>query len=179
MRALPWNLVLVAIAIAFSACGRDGGGAKAGGPPQEELAAAFEAATETVFEARTPAQLGAVKAAGQATIVPADNGVQVTATGDDPALQLPPFAAGKRFIMQVVIQSPADTGIQLFYKVAGDAEYIESRAPLYALTAGRNTVYWRVDGENGVDPLRLDPGYTPGTDVIESIVAKALPAAAR
>ncbi len=168
--------MLLVAAAALSACGREGGGvAKAGGPAQDELVVAFESGTDTFFEARTSAQLGTIRAVSQATMSPAENGIQVTATGDDPVLHLPPFAAGKRFIVQVTIDSPADSGIQLFYKVAGDAEYLESRSALYPLKAGQNVVYWRVDADNVIDPLRLDPGYTRGTYVVRSIVARALP----
>jgi len=116
-----------------------------------------------------------VTAASQATVAPAEKGLQVTATGDDPVLGLPPFAAGKRFILQVVIESPAETGAQLFYKLASDPKYAEGRAPLCPLTKGRNVIYWRVDAPDVTDPLRLDPGFTPGTYLIESIVARALP----
>jgi hypothetical protein len=138
------------------------------------MAAAFAASSETLFAMKAPAELVAIRAVSQATITAAENGLQVTATGSDPVLHLPPFAAGKRFILQVMINSPADGGIQLFHKISGDADYGEKRGPLYPLKQGRNTVYWCVDSANVVDPLRLDPGYTPGMYVIESIAARSL-----
>ena len=178
MNGKLWIAISSAAASAFlslASCDRGGEVATAaGGPSQEELAAAFEASKETLFAMKTPVELAGIRAVSQATIAPAENGLQVTATGNDPVLHLPPFAAGKRFILQVAIESPADGGIQLFHKVSGEADYGERRGPLYPLKQGRNTVYWRVDSPNVIDPLRLDPGYTPGTYVIESITARTL-----
>lgn len=111
----------------------------------------------------------------QATLSVADNRLVVNATGGDSAIFLPPFAAGKRFLVQIILDSPADTAAQLFYLVSGQAAYTEARSQIVALTKGRNVVYFQVAEPNVVDPIRFDPGALPGTYTIESMVARALP----
>ena len=143
------------------------------GQPQTELAAAFEASTSPIFfEARTPAELGQIRAANQATVAKSEAGVRIVATGDDPVVALPPFAAGKKFILQVTIDSPAATGIQLFYLAGATKDYSDQASQSYPLQPGANVVYFAVGAEDLKDPLRLDPGYTPGEYTIRSLVAR-------
>lgn len=172
--------VLVGCAMAgLTGCGdapgpaaKSGGGDLPSGPPQTELAAAFEASSAPIFEARTPAELGQIRAGNQASVAASDAGVRIVATGDDPSVALPPFAAGKKFILQVMIDSPAATGIQLFHLAGAAKDYSVQASQSSELQAGPNTVYFAVTADDVKDPLRLDPGYTPGEYTIRSLVAR-------
>lgn len=142
---------------------------------QAELAARFNASSETLFEAKTSTDLMKCRMLQQCELVATADGVKIIATGDDAAILLPPFAEGKRFILQVIIDSPMDTGIQLFHMLRGQGAYEEARAPIYPLKKGKNTVYFKVDEDNIVDPLRLDPSFKSGEYTINSIVARPIP----
>jgi hypothetical protein len=143
---------------------------------QVELAAAFDASSANLFEAKTSADLLKCRPLQYCEIVAAADGIKVIAQGEDAAILLPPFAEGKRFILQVVIDSPVDSAIQLFYMVRGQKEYGEGKAPLCPLMKGKNTIYFKVADGNVIDPLRLDPSFKPGEYTIISIVARAIPA---
>lgn len=152
--------------------------AKASEIPQAELATAFDASSENLFEAKTSADLVKCRPLQFCDIVAVADGITVIAQGEDAAILLPPFAEGKRFILQVIIDSPMDSAIQLFHKLRGQKDYGETKAAMYPLEKGKNTIYFKVEDANVVDPLRLDPGFKPGEYTINSIVARAIPAPA-
>ena len=171
-------VLLAVIALALSGCGdtrepaASGGGDLPTGLPQAELAAAFEASSAAIFEARTAAELAQIRAGNQVSLAPSDSGLRVVATGNDPSVALPPFAAGKKFILQITIDSPADTGIQLFYLAGGATDYSNAASHSYVSARGANVIYFGIDAPGVKDPLRLDPGYTPGEYTIRSVVAR-------
>src|SRR5262249_37193033 len=140
---------------------------------QEQFAAEFNTSNEILFEAKTSADLARCRALQQCELRPSNNGLNIVVTGTDAAILLPNFATGKRFILQVTIDSSAETGIQLFYMTRGDKTYDEARASIYPLKKGKNVIYFKVD-QDVVDPLRLDPSYTRGEYTIESIEARTI-----
>ena len=143
---------------------------------QDELAAAFNASSNNIFTATKAPELEKLKATLQCTVAPVENGLKVTATGIDPNLLLPDFATGKRFVIQVIIDSPVETPIEVYWLVQGAKGYDESHAQIAPLKKGKNTIYFRIDEPNVVDPIRYDPGGAPGDYVIESIIARSLKA---
>ncbi len=145
---------------------------------QAALAAAFDASKENLFEAKTSADLLKCRALQYCELVAVADGLKVVAQGNDSAILLPPFAEGKRFILQVIIDSPVESGIQLFHLLRGQKEYGEAKAAICPLEKGKNTIYFKVEDGNVIDPLRLDPSFKPGEYTINSIVARAIPAPA-
>jgi hypothetical protein len=141
--------------------------------PQKQFEAEFNASSEIIFEAKTSADLAKCRALQQCELRPSDNGLKIVAKGDDAAILLPNFAKGKRFMLQVTIDSSTETGIQLFYMMRGDKTYHEGQAAIYPLKKGKNVIYFKVD-QDVVDPLRLDPSYTLGEYTIESIIARSI-----
>jgi hypothetical protein len=142
--------------------------------PQKQFEAEFNASSEIIFEAKTSTDLAKCRALQQCELRPSDNGLKIVVTGTDAAILLPNFAIGKRFMLQVTIDSRAETGIQLFYMTRGDKTYHEGQAATYPLKKGKNVIYFKVD-QDVVDPLRLDPSFTPGEYTIESIIARSIP----
>ncbi|HZR04906.1 MAG TPA: hypothetical protein VFA61_03655 [Candidatus Udaeobacter sp.] len=142
--------------------------------PQKQFEAEFNASSEVIFEAKTAADLAKCRALQQCELRPGDNGLKIVAKGDDAAILLPNFAMSKRFILQVTIDSSTETGVQLFYMMRGDKTYHEGQAVIYPLRKGKNVMYFKVD-QDVVNPLRLDPSYTPGEYTIESIMARSIP----
>ena len=141
--------------------------------PEKQFEAEFNASSETIFEAKSSADLAKCRALQQCELRPSDSGLKITAKGRDAAILLPDFAVGKHFILRIAIDSSSETAIQLFYLVRGDKTYDEIHAVMYPLKKGKNVIYFKVD-QDIVDPLRLDPSYTAGEYTIESIVARAI-----
>lgn len=195
IKQVSWILPLVFF-LTFSACGPDAGppttagSPPAGSPPvsqtirtkaetvsqpsvvsQAELAKAFDDSTTTLLELKTAEQFSQVKMNAETVLTPGGDGLAIKVTGNDPVLFLPPFAAGKKFIMKVIIEAPAQTGMQLFYMLRDAPNYSEAHSQLLPLIKGRNVVYFRVNQPDLIDPVRLDPAYNPGDYKIESIAA--------
>jgi len=141
--------------------------------PQKQFEEEFHASSEIIFEAKTSTDLAKCRVLQQCELRPSDNGLKIVARGDDPAILLPNLAIGKRFVLQVTIDSSTETGIQLFYMMRGDKTYDEGHSATYPLKKGKNVIYFKVD-QDVVDPLRLDPSYTLGEYTIESIIARSI-----
>jgi hypothetical protein len=114
----------------------------------------------------------------QVVLTPSENGLKIVSSGGDPQLILPPFAEGKRFILQVVIQSPVDTTAQLFFLLQGQSSYLEDKSYTVPLKPGKNVIYFRLDSPSLIDPLRFDPAVHPGNYIIDSITARAISSSA-
>jgi hypothetical protein len=169
--------LLFLLAFAMAGCGRSNDATNVTPPsvkPQAELAAAFDASTEIILDLKSPSDLTKLKALRQVNLSTAANGLNITASGDDPSLLLPPFCEGKQSILQVVVDTPVDTPIQLFYAFRDQPGFNEAQSQTLALKKGRNVVYFQLDQKNLIDPLRLDPGASPGEYIIESIVARSM-----
>jgi hypothetical protein len=189
-RNIVWTLPLV-FSVAFSACEPNAAPpAPSGSPPvsetsrtkaetapqpsgpsQAEFAKAFDDSTTSLLELKTVEQFSQVKMNAEAVLVPGTDGLAMKVTGNDPVLFLPPFAAGKQFLLKVVIEAPAPTGMQVFYMLRDAPDYTEAHSQTVPLIKGRNVVYFRLNQPDLIDPVRLDPAYTPGDYKIESIAA--------
>ena len=141
--------------------------------PQKQFEAEFNASSEIMFEAKTSADFAKCRALQHCELRPSNNGLRIVAKRDDAAILLPNFAVGIRFVIQVIIDSSTETGIQLFYMMRGNRTYDEGHSAMWPLKKGKNVIYFKVD-QDIVDPLRLDPSYTPGEYTIESIVARTI-----
>jgi hypothetical protein len=146
--------------------------------PQEGLASAFDASPSLVFSAKASTEFTGIKGNEQVVLTPSENGLKIVSSGDDPQLILPPFAEGKQFILQVVIQSPVDTVAQLFFLLQGQSSYLEDKSYMVPLKPGKNVIYFRLDSPSLTDPLRFDPAAHPGNYIIESITARAISSSA-
>ncbi len=157
-------------------------GATAEGSPvvlsQDELAANYSTLTDFIIEVRKDAGWKKFRAEKQAMLITGDNRLRIQATGDDPVIILPGsglVAGVKRFMVEVVIESPAETHAQLYYLAKGQTKYMERNSQIAPLKPGRNIIYFRVEDPNLIGPLRLDPGATAGLYVISSMNVMALP----
>ena len=79
--------------------------------------------------------------------------------------------------MEVVVESPATTEMQLFYLLPGQKSFTEPQSEKRPLRSGHNVVYFELPDPAWTGVLRLDPGMMPGVYLIRSIKAKTAPAA--
>lgn len=166
----------VLCAFAMTACDLDAGEAeeKQRSPrSQIELAMAFEAAKERVVQAKGSGALSNIRVYDQAVLTPVSEGLRVTATGPDPQLLLPPVCGGKPCILQVVIVSPVETPVQLYYSRRASPGFSEDKSQTIAARKGRNVIYFQLDQPDLIEPLRFDPGAAIGDYVIESLETRA------
>ena len=151
-----------------------GGATAAASPPQAELRAQFDASPRIVFEAPTASAFSQFRPGQQAQLTVEGDRLKVTASGADPQMFLPAFVQGKRFIMEVTLNSPVATLMQAFYLRKGQTSYTEGQSQQATLSSGMNVVYFRFDAPDVVDPLRLDVGAATGDYVIEKVVAREI-----
>ncbi len=180
-RLIPFNrlvagVVLLAFAGAMSSCGRnsDKEDPNAEGPPttlsQDDLADTYSSLGVFLAAARTERVWRMFKAKQQAVLTVEDNALKVEATDDNPTIIMPGSAvAGKRFMLEVVIESPARTFAQLYFLTKGQRDYTERHSQLAELTPGKNIIYFRLDHPNLTGSLRFDPGQVPGIYRLTSI----------
>ncbi len=177
-------VVAAMLGAAFEAgsCRDSESGANAEGSPvvpsQVELAATYSTLTDFIIEVRKDAGWKKFRAEKQATLTPGDNRLRIEATSDDPVIILPGsdlVASVKRFMVELVIESPAETQAQLYYLTKGQTKYTERHSQIAPLKPGRNIIYFQVEDPNLIGPLRLDPGATAGVYVISSMNVMALP----
>ncbi|HSH39781.1 MAG TPA: hypothetical protein VK993_13470 [Chthoniobacterales bacterium] len=144
--------------------------------PQAELAASFEASVSSVWAARTPDVFDEFKPVKDVDIQTAPEGLALKANGADPSLLLPEFDARQPVIIKVVVISPTDTALQLFYKIEGQTDYSEPQSYSQPLKIGANTIYLEHNEPRTSAPLRLDPGMSPGNYLLNDIEVRAVKA---
>lgn len=172
--ALFGQLSQLAVLFAFAMTACDRGAAAAKEKPQSlrsqiELAMMFEAAKETVYQAKASRALSNIRVYDQTILTPVAEGLRVTATGPDPQLLLPPVCGGKQCILQVVIVSPVETAVQLYYSRRASPGFSADKSQTITARKGRNVIYFQLDQADLVEPLRFDPGSAIGDYVIESL----------
>lgn len=145
--------------------------------PQPQQEAIFNAAGGLLAEATTNAVFSRFSAVQQVQLTPVENRLRVTATGDDPRFLLPAFIQGKQFIIQATVESPADTAMQIYYLRRGQSTYTETQSQTAPLVTGTNTVYFRFEAPDMVDPMRVDIGNVAGAYTVIKMVARVLPSA--
>ncbi|HEV2805080.1 MAG TPA: hypothetical protein VGW57_09140 [Chthoniobacterales bacterium] len=144
------------------------------GKSQEDLAAAFNASSLTVFETKTSTDLLAIKPLQQLNVTASEKGLKMSANGNDPAFLLPSLSTVDRFIVRLAIDSPAATTLLLLYLVKDTPSYDGSRSQTVSLKRGQNVVYFEVDIPELVQPLRFDLG-TSGEYMLQSIAVHNVP----
>ncbi len=136
----------------------------------------FATADALILWAKTPEELARIKPWRNVTLSQQPSGLNISALSRDPAVLLPEFR-GRRAIIKIVIHSPANTALQLYYKLPGQKSY-GLQGVAQKIKLGRNVVYAELpDMTTLIGPLRLDPGKLPGDYLLESFEAKALPPA--
>jgi hypothetical protein len=139
--------------------------------PQPDLAQMFSAATGELSSVKTSEEFAKIRPYNHVSLSPQSDGLKITATGGDPAVLLPPFR-GEQAIAEIVIDSPADTTLQLFYRFPGQASYNQVFSIKVPTKTGKNVIYAELPGPGRISVLRLDAGEVPGEYVLRSFQAK-------
>jgi hypothetical protein len=135
---------------------------------QKELAGAFEASSDILFEAKTPDDLLKLNAVQGVKLTRVAEGVRIGLTGGDPVLLLPEVQIHGTAIVKIVITAPAEMTFQLYYLVPGQSpdNYPNFSQPLQA---GRNTVYGKLTVPELAGQIRLGSGAMVDNCILESI----------
>lgn len=141
--------------------------------PQTELAQMFTAAGTVLLSLKTPEELERIQPFRDVTLSRQLNGLKITSTGPDPSVLIPDFS-NKNPIVKIVIESPAITTLQLFYRLPRQRGYKEAQSLIQQIAAGRNVVYAELPDPAWTGRLRLDPGDVRGDYILESIEVKAV-----
>jgi hypothetical protein len=136
--------------------------------------ALYNLSNQVLFELGPDNAFRGVSAANQVRIAAEKQALKVTASGDDPQILLPPFSADVkgRIVVRVELDSPSDTGFQVFYLPSGVHDYGAYVVNRY-VRRGRNTVYFALDASDFTGgPIRIDPGMTAGEYMLYGIEAR-------
>lgn len=111
----------------------------------------------------------------QLTISPHEEGHTLLADGNDPFLTLAaePGADGKQLITEIVLTSPEDTTLQLFYTMPGQQHFEPAKALSIPVVKGHNHLFARLPHGASSKKFRLDPGRVPGRYTLHSLLVKA------
>jgi hypothetical protein len=141
-----------------------------------ELTRAFQSATEAMIKGQSNG-FAEFSALHEAELKTGPRELRIVASGSDPQVLLPKMAleAGRRGILRIDIEVPADTGLQLFYRpasVSAFGDYHMDRS----VRRGKNTVYFELSEDQlAGGQLRLDPGMVAGEYVITHFELRVLP----
>lgn len=137
--------------------------------PQAQLAQIFSSATDVLASIKTSEGFAEIRPLNDVSLETQGNALKIKASGTDPAILLPPFQAAQA-VAEITIQSPADTTLQLFYRLPRMDTYSEGSSTTAPIKRGRNVIYIQLPAWTGV--LRLDPGQVPGNYLLESVQVK-------
>ncbi len=92
------------------------------------------------------------------------NELLMKATGRDPHLQLPALRKEPKseLLVEIDIESPVDTTLQVFYLTRGERHYSEKYSVKKDIHEGRNEIRFSIHRKDVWGRLRLDPGGSAG-----------------
>lgn len=135
----------------------------------------FKASDESVLSIVDEKGFKQVKPIGNVHLTAAADNLKIEATNNDPSVHLPKFSGGHD-IVEVSVESPATTEMQLFYLLPGQKSFTQPQSEKRTLKAGHNIAYFELPDPSWTGVLRLDPGMVPGVYLINSIKVKTAPA---
>ena len=117
---------------------------------------------------------GMLEATHDAEVQEGRNELVVRATGSDPYLEFSfdPETGGDPLLLKLVMTSPAETVMQLFYTTPDQEGYSPDRQVARELKKGKNNLLIRLPHPETQGRIRLDPGVVPGDYLIHSLVIK-------
>jgi hypothetical protein len=106
-----------------------------------------------------------VEANSAMRVRPLSPALYIQARDADPFLIVPGMKVdpGAGYLLRLILEAPEATSCQLFYRAAGQMAFQELNSSRRPLSPGLNRVFFYLSAENLAQPVRLDPGETPGT----------------
>ena len=141
---------------------------------EAQLQRMFMAAGESVLSIEDLEGFKQIKPVKNVQLTAESDALKIEATTDDPSVHLPEFAGGHQ-IVEVTVESPASTDMQLFYLLPGQKSFTQPQSEKRALKAGHNVVYFELPHPAWTGVLRLDPGMVSSLYLIKSVKAKVFP----
>lgn len=135
------------------------------------IQARFDQMQERVFHYQG-GELPGLQTAGGVSAKATSSGLALACAGGDPQLYLPTpeIAGGRTGILKIVLDSPHDTVLQLFFQSRdGRPWYNEEQSLKRSIRKGRNQVYLELTRGPIRPELRLDPGALPGGYLLRSL----------
>jgi len=103
-------------------------------------------------------------------------GFGIVSRENDPQLLLPVFPIGnaRSAVMKVIIESSAETEVQLYYMTSELPYYTEQNSIRVKSKQGENELYFFLPVDDIVGAVRLDPGARPGVYVLNEIEIRTM-----
>lgn len=102
--------------------------------------------------------------------------ILLRAEGIDPQLLLPAFdpQGYHRTVLKVVMTSPEETEMQLFYQTKGQRFYSEEKSMRQSVAIGENILFFPLDLSEMSAPFRLDIAKKPGNYLVSEVNLRGL-----
>lgn len=102
---------------------------------------------------------------------PVDGGLLLNATGQDPFLELTfePLPAADSLLVHILMTSPAETMMQLFYTTSLNMEFSTAQLINMKIKKGYNELLFRLPHPDTQGKIRFDPGQEAGEYVLHSL----------
>lgn len=137
-----------------------------------DVASVFQTSSDVLFTATSAAEFSKFQPLQMVKLQAADDGLHITATGNDPSVFVPEFPF-KPCIVKVDLTAPGESAAQIFYLVGTETVYTEQHSAVQKIKAGRNVLYFRISTPNVSGKWRFDPGDLAGEFVLHSMEVRA------
>ena len=139
--------------------------------PDLDLEELFDLSGVTSLNMNPDAGFEGIKPVNQISIRYSSDGLVLSSTGDDPYVILPPLKTEPvgPSIVRMVLTSPGDSFVQLFYRTPSFPYYYERQSVYQIIKKGNNEIYLDLPEKDVIGNLRLDPGHLAGDYILHSI----------
>lgn len=139
--------------------------------PHIDLEVLFDLCSETCLKLNPDLGYEGLKSENQVSHRFSSDGLVLSSTGDNPYVILPPMKTepGGPLLVSMVLTSPEDSFVQIFYQIPSFPYYHESQSVYQSIKKGYNEIYLELPEKNLVGNLRLDPGHLVGDYILHSL----------
>jgi len=140
---------------------------------QTQAKAAFEKCTQTVFSisdiSKPFPSVNQIEGLSQSV----DGALSFQSTGKDPHMHLPATLGKSLYLVKIAVMAPTKTTFEFFYKNE-KGNYNGDQLILYPIKKGENTFFLKVEDENAISAIRIDPGKTSGQYTLNEFSIRTL-----
>lgn len=110
-------------------------------------------------------------AVAQTTITSQSDQLIIAASGNDPAVTLPPIAMAPpiQFALRVELTAPANSLAEVFYMTNPVQTFVPEHVVSVPVKAGKNVLLFEINDPEFSGGLRFDPGQVPGQYILHGL----------
>lgn len=128
-----------------------------------------------VFDIQNPGAQNLMVPIRQLEIKAQDGFLELASQGEDPGFELTgiDLMNSPRILVEIDMESPVETTLQLFYRSELNPEYDEIHSISRKLKSGMNVLRLSIDGQKLRGPIRIDPAQTTGDFLLRRLTIRS------